>query len=217
MSNRVNRRYFFTLQRGQCIYCGTACLLDGCPHAEKLFTIDHIVPLALNGRGDRANLAGACRLCNQERSVATSFKSKRGLRLKFLLERDILNRHRQVEPISDVPTQPMALGDLDGRPWADSEVLQREAALVIQGHRCLECLIALPITWVGVRSYCCPQCRSRAKRRRYRDNRAAGTVSMGTGVHIVMSAESIAGSASNTTSSCGDGSRQRIGIPAQQL
>jgi 5-methylcytosine-specific restriction endonuclease McrA len=51
----------FKLQKGKCAYC---------PHKlGKGYHVDHIMPLALGGRNDRANLQLTCQPCNQSKSA----------------------------------------------------------------------------------------------------------------------------------------------------
>ena len=58
-----------TAWRGRCLYCDTALWLelDGRPITE--ITVEHVLPRARGGTNDLANLALACRRCNQEKGA----------------------------------------------------------------------------------------------------------------------------------------------------
>ena len=188
MSNKAIRRYFFAVQHGLCVYCGIGCVLDGDLLAGNFFTIDHIVPRALNGRGDRANLAGACHECNEKRSVAISRDSNKVLLRNFRLERDTLNRYRQLGPVSEAPAI-MAMEHLEARPWAVHQLDYPAGRIPRLRDCCSECQGDLATGSVSSRTYCSKRCRSRARRRRSRNNRAARAAARSSLVHAATNAE----------------------------
>lgn len=173
MYGRIKRRYLFELQRGMCVWCGCRCNLEGSPTLANSFTIDHIVPTALDGEGVRANLAGACRSCNLRRSLDMRMISGAALEQKYRTERELLNKHRDLAGPWKGSASPMTLEHLQSRPWAVHEVACWTAGSAFATAFCLECRTDLRAAAIGVRSYCSSRCRRRASRRRLRSRRVA--------------------------------------------
>ncbi len=60
------RQQVFTRANYRCEYCQTSHRLLGMPP-----TIDHVLPIALGGSDDPANLAAACYRCNEHKGAKT--------------------------------------------------------------------------------------------------------------------------------------------------
>lgn len=66
------RRKRFRHQKGRCLYCGCAMMLEGAPERQSnRCTLDHMMPLSRGGVDHWDNVVACCNTCNGRKGDMT--------------------------------------------------------------------------------------------------------------------------------------------------
>lgn len=63
-----HKKRLYIQQRGVCKWCGRGCIFGGDGGTPEEFTVDHIIPLKVQGTNHYRNLVGSCFACNSKRN-----------------------------------------------------------------------------------------------------------------------------------------------------